>query len=417
MRTHRKLSGLSPLVLAGLLITPTAAATAAIAAGAPSTTDAATAGADQHVERTSGELTPSALAAPLIAVLCTSEERCMAVGGPGYGTVGGGGSIAATTSDGGAHWARTPLLVRAAWLKALACSTSRTCIAVGGNPAGNDVKGVAISSLDAGRSWRVMPALPKGVGVLNSVSCPTASFCMAVGVSPDGSTGVALVTSSSGQRWKRLSLPKDERGLALVNCTTSHSCIAQGTREAVSGVFDSGERLSIVTTSDGGTTWTQRAPPAVDLTTEGFPNLKGVACPSSTRCFLVGDATPGDGSPSGLVYASADGGRTWTSEPVPPGTTILNGISCANARECAVVGGGIEPRGGTDRDILTTTDSGQTWVSRPVPPTVVGLVGASCPTVKICVSAGYGLTTTTPYVDQPVVATTSDGGTTWTAAP
>ena len=402
------MSGLSTLVLAGLLLSSPATATAATAA---------TAGADRRVERASGELTPSALAAPLNAVLCTSGQRCTAVGGPGFGNIGGGGSIAATTSDGGAHWARTPLLVRAAWLRALACSTTRTCIAVGGNPAGNDVKGVAISTLDAGRSWRVMPALPEGVGVLNSVSCPTTSFCMAVGVSSDGSTGVALVTSSSGQRWKRLSLPKDERGLALVTCTTSHSCIAQGTREAVSGVFDSGERLSIVTTSDSGTTWKQSAPPEVDLTTGGFPILKGVACPSSTRCFLVGDATPGDGSPSGSIYASADGGRTWTSEPVPPGTTILNGISCAKARECAVVGGGIEPRGGTDRDILTTGDGGQTWVSRPVPPTVVSLAGVSCPTVKICVSVGSGLTTTTPYVDQHVVAMTSDGGTTWTATP
>ena len=90
--------------------------------------------------------------------------------------------------------------------------------------------------------------------MLNSVSYPTATFCMAVGVSPDGSTGVAIVTSSSGQRWKRLSLPKDERGLALVTCATPHNCIAQGTREAISGVFNSGERLSIVTTSDSGTT-------------------------------------------------------------------------------------------------------------------------------------------------------------------
>ena len=328
------------------------------------------------------------------------------MGGQRYGSPEG--SITTVTSDGGAHWASSRLLVGVAQLNAMACS-SNTCIAVGWNPVGNNEQGVVMRTLDRGRTWRLVPVLPKGVGILSSVSCPTATFCMAVGQSRDGSFGVALVTNSAGERWKSVALPKGERALGLVTCTTRRTCIAQGIMEVITGVLNSGQLPSIITTADSGSTWTQRTPPGWgNSAVPGFPIFKGMACPSPNRCLMVGDATPGDGSPSGVISVSADGGKTWTLATVPPGTTFLNAISCASPTDCVVVGGGIEGRGGADRDILTTTDGGQTWISRPVPTSVIGLSHVSCPTIDTCVAMGGGLT-------KPVVAVTSDGGTTWTA--
>ena len=363
-----------PVLLAGFLLPSLNAASAS----------------SSPIQHTSGQLATSALAVHLTSVLCTSQQRCVGVGGSRYETPEG--SIAAVSSDGGAHWASSPLLVGVAQLSAMACS-SRTCIAVGWNPVGNDAQGVVIRTLDGGHTWRVVPILPKGVGMLSSVSCPTATFCMAVGESPDGSFGVALVTNNSGQRWKSLALPKGERGLGLVTCTTRRTCIAQGIMETITGVLNSGQSLSIITTADSGSTWTQSSPPEWGSSAvTGFPIFKGMECPSPTRCLMVGDATPGDGSPSGVISLSADGGKTWTIATVPPGTTFLNAISCASPTDCVVVGGGIEARGGTDRDILTTTDGGQTWISRPVPTSVVGLSLVSCPTIDRCVAMGGGLT-------------------------
>lgn len=398
-RSSRVVSELGTLIFVGLLGT--------------ATSTAATAAVHHPVEHTSGQRTAGALAVPLNSLVCVSHQKCVAVGSSGIGALGS--SIAATTSDGGSHWATSPRLGGVTVLTALACSTMRICIAVGSNPVGNDQKGVVIRTLDEGHTWTVVPALPKRVGLLSSVSCPTSTFCMAVGQSPDGFGGVGLVSNSSGLRWKQLSLPEGERNLNLVACSTRRNCLAEGNSEAITGVTNSGERLSIIMTRDSGSTWMQRPFPATNFTALGYPSFKGMQCPSPTRCLMVGDATPGDGSPSGLILGSADDGKTWTFESVPPGTTFLNGVSCANATTCVVVGGGIEARGGSDRDILTTGDGGRTWTSRPVPPSAIGLDGVSCPTVHVCVAAGFGLTNTSPSADRSVVAVSSDGGATWTA--
>jgi photosystem II stability/assembly factor-like uncharacterized protein len=370
-------------------------------------------------EHTSGQLASNALAAPLNSVQCQSADKCVAVGSLSDGL----GSIATTTSDGGVHWASTPVLDGVEVLSALACSSSSTCIAVGSNivvkpgrsgaPSTSVTRGVALRTPDRGHTWLVVPGLPKGVGRLSGVSCPTASDCMAVGQSPDGGAGVALVSSSAGRRWRSVSLPKGQLGLGLVTCTSRRACTAEGSKQAISGAPTSGERLSIITTVDGGSTWRQSSPPKWNYTVLGFPNFKGMACPTSTRCLMVGDETPGDGTPSGKISTSGDRGRTWTAATLPPGTTALNAISCATPADCVVVGGGIGPRGETLLVLLTTTDGGHTWITRSVPSPVLGFSSVSCATADACMAAGFGLPN--PSEEQSVVAVTTDGGATWRA--
>jgi photosystem II stability/assembly factor-like uncharacterized protein len=362
------------------------------------------------VETASGQSTTGALASSLETIFCTSEQMCMAAAGQDNSAPGG--AFVALSTDGGSHWATTPPLAEVTQVNAMACPTSTSCIAVGWNALGNDQAGVVLQTFDGGHSWRIGPALPKGIGILHSVSCPTPTCCMVVGSSSDGSFGVALSTSSMGSQWSALSLPQGQRALSLVTCTTPGDCIVEGIRETTVGDLSSGELLSILTTADGGSTWAQSASPLGGPT--GAANFKGLACSRPLRCLLVGDATPGDGSPTGVILASSDGGNTWASEPLPPDTTFLNAISCTSATNCVVVGGGIEARGGNDRDILTTSDGGQTWLSRPVPDAVTQLAALSCPTASACVATGFGPSSNTSGI-QPVSAATSDGGAYWTA--
>lgn len=399
------MSELSSLVLAGFVLTTLS-----------TSTGAATNYPTQH---TSGHVLATALVMPLNSIVCASQQHCVAVGNPIPGDTKDDAAIAATTSDRGAHWATTPRIGGVTELNALACSTARTCIAVGWSSVRNNLsteKGVVIRTGDGGHTWMVVSTLPKGVGQLSNVACPTATFCMAVGASQVPSTAVALITNSAGRKWTPLSLPKDQETLTLVACTTRHDCIAAGDREAVSGDPSSGYLTSIIATADSGSTWTQRPLPAGTSRVIGIPYFAAMMCASRTLCVIVGDATPGDGAPSGLIIASTDGGKTWTYDVLPQGTQILNAVSCVSTSHCVVVGGGYSARGGLSRLILTTTDDGETWVSRPVPTAAAGLEGVSCPTATSCVATGFGPSGTIQDADT-VAVVTSDGGATWSTMP
>jgi hypothetical protein len=287
---------------------------------------------------------------------------------------------------------------------------------VGGNPQGNVERGAVLRTLDGGRVWSLAATLPKGVGRLVGISCPTKTFCMAVGVGTAVTRAIAVISNDAGRTWSTVAVPKGEEELNLVACTTRQSCIAEGEVEAAIGDPSGGSRLSIITTVNGGATWKQRSITSSTAAPLGVPYFSGLTCATATHCLLVGDATPPDGSPSGMVASSTDRGVSWTFQAVPPGTTVLNAISCASATKCAVAGGGIEARGGIDRDLLATNNGGRTWTSRTVPSSAVALDGLSCPSATSCIAVGFTLSATDPSAEPPAVITSSDGGATWNRA-
>jgi photosystem II stability/assembly factor-like uncharacterized protein len=358
----------------------------------------------------------------LSSIVCTSQDHCVAVGISVRGvakvptveavakTMFG---IAATTSDGGVHWASFSLTTRIETAPALSCPSANSCVAVGGSIAGNHapssvppgatpnpvVLGKVLRTADGGETW-ASSVIPAGVGRLTGVSCPTKTFCVAVGETPDGNMGVALVTTNSGRVWTHLSLPRHEGRLALVSCPSVNNCVVVGA--PLIGA-------TVITTTNGGKSWAQTSLPQA---LSGTEISESISCPSSTRCFIVGGFTQGDGTPSGLVYTSSHSGNLWTSQSLPFGTTGLFGISCRTPTTCVVVGGGY---GGVGGIILTTTDAGQTWTPRSEPAAVSGLQNVSCPTLDKCVATGGSPSATRPPVTQEVVATSSDGGITWTS--
>jgi photosystem II stability/assembly factor-like uncharacterized protein len=199
----------------------------------------------------------------------------------------------------------------------------------------------------------------------------------------------------------------------LVTCTTRRYCIAAGEVEAVIGAPYGGDRISLVTTANGGASWKQRSIVTNSAAPSGIGSFEGMTCASPTHCLLVGQATPPDGAPSGQIVSSTDRGASWTYQTLPPGTTGLSAISCWSATQCVVAGGGIEGRGGIMQDLLSTSDGGQIWTSRPVPASAVGLEGVSCPTATSCIAVGFDLPATDPTAEPAAVVVSSDGGVTW----
>ena len=387
----------------------------------------ATATINTTVRTSRGEtVDPGKPTAPLISeldsVACNSRDHCVATGISVRGVAKAPQSeavaqtmfgIATTTSDGGVHWASVSLPPRIETPPVISCPSAKSCVAVGGTIVANPVRssltppgstpnpqnlGEVVRTTDGGETW-ARSVLPAGVGRLTGVSCPTKSFCVAVGETRDGNRGVALVTTNSGRGWTHLSLPRGEGSLALVSCRSVSNCVLVG-----GGPFGG---ATVITTTNGGKSWAQtrlpQAPPGTDIS-------EGISCPS-TRCFIVGGYTLEDGTPSGLIFTSSNSGKLWTSQSLPSGTTGLLGISCRTPTSCVVVGGGY---GGVGGIILTTTDAGETWTPRSEPVAASGLESVSCPAIDRCVAAGNSPSATSPSGIRPVVATTSDGGITWT---
>jgi photosystem II stability/assembly factor-like uncharacterized protein len=145
-------------------------------------------------------------------------------------------------------------------------------------------------------------------------------------------------------------------------------------------------------TTDGGGTWTTQSLPP------GTAGLSGVACPSRSTCYAVGGVNH-------AVEATTDGGATWTSQPLPANSKVqLNAVACPATSTCYVVGNAFT--GNFGGRVYATSDGGATWVNKALPANQVGALEAvTCPTVSTCYVAGFS--------GGGVLAVTSDGGTTW----
>ncbi|HEV3132563.1 MAG TPA: Ig-like domain-containing protein [Acidimicrobiales bacterium] len=235
--------------------------------------------------------------------------------------------------------------------------------------------GFIVTTTDGGTTWTNRP-YPGGITLFTGVSCGSTSQCIAV---PDGSI---FITSDGGITWAQPTLPYGISGLTGVSCGSTSNCAA------VSINGPTGINL-VVTTANGGATWTNPIRPP------GFPvlQLEGISCPSASDCLAVG---PG-------VISSSDGGATWTKQTIPSGTGVL-AVSCGSSSNCVATGAGV----------IATTDGGTNWVTQGVS-TVFPFdgLGVSCASALDCVVVGYAVEGKFgPF--PPVIAATTDGGTTWT---
>src|ERR1700691_1585365 len=94
-----------------------------------------------------------------------------------------------------------------------------------------------------------------------------------------------------------------------------------------------GGATQIMSTDDGGLTWSFSAPP-----TTGSGTLRNqyssLSCTSASTCWMSGEILTSGATGSSLansraaIWATTDSGNTWESVPVPTGLGIVFQITC-----------------------------------------------------------------------------------------
>ena len=235
-------------------------------------------------------------------------------------------------------------------------------------------------SSDGGRTWRdVTPPALHGVTVSVDISAVDAigTSDLWVGISDvpglvipnnGSSRGGGIEQSTDGGRsWSLITLPGCQQSCGPI----SMSMVNAESGFAVASVFQGGGSL-VFSTNDGGSTWTRIAT---------MPNLGGVniggPLEGSQLLFtsdLNGWAVPGqsDGSssapqtPGGVIYRTTDGGLSWSAVPgLRPGLQYTlpeffgpqDGVTLATERT----------QGDKDPAVFATQDGGETWTRYPIP--------------------------------------------------
>jgi photosystem II stability/assembly factor-like uncharacterized protein len=244
--------------------------------------------------------------------------------------VGVGGKILAT-SDGGVTW------------RAQNAATTRTL---------NDVffvdanrgwavgeSGTILVTTNGGRSWDRQTS-PVALG-LNSVRFLNATTGWIVG-NRDDSLAITTIlrTTNGGATWTRImAVPEGNLyGLDVANDGSGQ----------LTAVGSGGDGPMILRSTDSGASWTELTPPAG---LSSFVQLLAVEFPSSARGWAVGTL--------GTVLTTTNGGTTWTQQTTSGGSINLNGVTFVSASVGYIVG-----QGGT---IMKTTNGGSTWVGQNSP--------------------------------------------------
>ena len=299
------------------------------------------------------------------AVTCPSASECVAVGR--YFTATSAAIPLAEIWHGKA-WAPVTVPAGAAALKdgleltAVSCSSAANCAVIGISYA--TYTPVAYNWNGKRFTQVTLPPAAKGVSFsIGGLSCPSASRCVAVG-GYSGNTGW-LAETWNGKTWtpvKLSSVHATGAALEAVSCVTATQCFAVGNYRTATGYRSYADVLT-------GSTWK-----AVPLTpaAKGDEYLDGLSCTSATDCLATG-ATEAKVpyELSGIAYAEAWNGKTWSVEKVPslpgakgPGTaegSSLDSVSCVSSSYCLAVG----TAGATARGVSAVWN-GKTWTKPAV---------------------------------------------------
>ncbi len=139
--------------------------------------------------------------------------------------------------------------------------------------------------------------------------------------------------------------------------------------------------------------------------TDDLSQIIGISCPSTSVCFAVGRTVSGGTT----LETSTDGGAVWSSRTAAIGVASLSAISCPDVEHCLAVGGDL------DADALETTDGGSSWTPVAIPTSGYGFSSVWCHDDQRCWVA-EGLPTSLPDAVGNQVLTTTDGGATWSAS-
>ncbi|MHB8264231.1 MAG: WD40/YVTN/BNR-like repeat-containing protein, partial [Acidimicrobiales bacterium] len=247
-----------------------------------------------------------------------------------------------------------------------------------------------LETTDGGAKWTVhdqLGALHGGIGqVLNDVSCAGNSDCWAVGgtMGLSGQGGATVyATTDGGSSWAPQMLPSNISDLWKVDAVSSADIWAvgwvcpQGLANNFYCASGTAPVAAIVSTIDGGATWTEQSVPSG----LGASYLDGVSFGSASDGVAAGFICQPTSCASGSTYSpvilsSTDGGATWGAVQVPGHPSVINDVSCAaGSSDCWAVGWSST----TSPPILSSTDGGATWTLQALPSNVNTLMGIAAP--------------------------------------
>lgn len=299
------------------------------------------------------------------------------------------------------------------------CPDTSTCFAMSGNYPNTEVSARSDSlyaSNDFGSTWTDFP-MPSGFLSTTALVCSDATDCAAGGTY--NSQPVLVKTSDGGHSFAIDPLPAAVGTIYSLSCPSSQFCAGLVSKNADANLVP--EDATLLTTSDGGVQFSDSSIVAGD-------SMEQIACPSDVDCTTigVGDAQGINDWTSGVSAVTTDGGLTWSAGmfPVGFGVNYLSKISCADAQHCSAIGN-IEmpiansPACATIKPSLPPSSPGTPPEQSPAVAAISKLEyqyamaayrGASSKIVT-CQSGGNGETEITD------IASTSNGGRTWTPEP
>ncbi len=269
-------------------------------------------------------------ATPLSNVSCPSGRVCALLEG---GTTNK--PLFVETTDGGTTWLARPAPISlfpsvrdatsgatssgpAETMTSVSCRSSSTCsvLAWSGNVRSSKPSGRSAASVttDGGRTWSSpVPAFKPSW----ELQCFANGKCLAAG--PSG----AAYSTDDGLTWS-LSSGWPIQAASYFSCATAARCTALS-------VPPGGSAESLLVSSDGGESWSA-------LRTSGLPTgvlFTGLACPTSSDCWLSGNSVQGQFSGQGAVLLSSNnGGRTWGASFLPRRTGIVFAVFCPDRGTC-----------------------------------------------------------------------------------
>ena len=336
------------------------------------------------------------------AVACPAPRRCLALGviETPYGERSSQQIVVAATADGGRSWhvrseaAALDDLI----LPALACPSLDMCYAVG--PlflAGNAEDSiVALASRDGGASWHsvLIPAFAPVGPHLPQLACLTPVRCVMA-------NGEELaLTTDAGSSWRvvRAVGPSDwSTTRTLLSCSGRLKClVVSAASRSVAGLPLSRYRFDLFSTADGGSTWSEAHVPAGEGDQVA---LSGLTCESAGRCVVSWSS-----SGTATVSVVAVGGGGWTDTAESTGLPALSAPVCF-ANSCLATG---TSRAGPV--IYASGDGGRSWSFRGDAPS--GPFGCWSP--HDCVAGGSVSRGVGPVA---ILAWSTNGGMSWNRVP
>jgi photosystem II stability/assembly factor-like uncharacterized protein len=340
----------------------------------------------------------------MLAIDCASAATCV--------EVGDGGRIRRTT-DSGTTWTDVPSGFDKA-LTAVKCPSSTVCYAAGD-------RGNMFKSTDGGASWSHLASTDGNP--LYGLACPTADVCYATDIyahvikTADGGatfTWQKTPVTTPGLGVPGSGGPNPFAGLFGISCTDVNTCVAVG------GYPPAGTDPPLVTTTDGGATWTQQTSNSgagnylhavtnaggtwyavgrggsivtstnlttwTKLTSNTTNALTGITCTGATSCVATGQG--------GTVDVLSGG--TWTASTGNGGGAFLAGVKCLDASTCFTAG---------KQGVTLATSNGTTWTQQAGGGTTNQMNSISCPTSATCFTVGNAGT----------ILATKNAGQTWIA--